>query len=181
MIPTPLRLPLAALFLALLAGMGGVAAALHMHGKAVAARQQAQRAWADAQASLEGLPQRIALVHAMRAHLPEQQRRGFAGQARRLDWISALSQTQRAFALQDVTWRLEPSRPTALAGLTATRMHLALAPMTPAELGTWLTRLDALGVGLFTVEQCDWMPAVPPPRMQCTLNWWTLQAEGSAR
>ena len=181
MIPTPLRVPLAALILALLAGLGGVAAALHMHGKAVAARQQAQRAWAEAQAALEGLPQRIALVHAWRAHLMEQQRRGFVGHPRRLDWASALAQTQRDIALESVTWRLEPSRPTALPGLTATRMHLDLAPMTPAELGAWLTRLDALGGGLFTVEQCDWMPAVPPPRMQCTLNWWTLQTEGVTR
>lgn len=181
MIPTELRSSLAVLILILVATAAAVGVALRMHAKAVVAGQQAEQAWAEAHAMLEGLPGRIALVRAMRGQHAELQRRGFVGNERRLDWISALAQTQRAFALQGVTWRLEPSRPTALPGLTATRMHLSLTPMEPSSLGRWLAHLDALGQGLFTVEHCEWTLAGLPQRMQCTLNWWTLKGGGSAR
>lgn len=181
MIPTELRSPLAALILILLAGAAVVGVALHMRGKALAARQQAEQAWADAHAMLDQLPKRIELVRAAKERHTELQRRGFLGNERRLDWISALAQTQREFALQNVTWRLEPSRSTVLPGLTATRMHLSLTPMEPARLGGWLARLEGLGQGLFTVEQCDWTLAGAPQSMQCVLNWWTLKAGGGAR
>lgn len=181
MIPTELRSPLAALILILLAGTAAVGVALHLHGEAVAARQQAERQWAEAHTRLDQLPQRIALVRTLGRHYADLQRRGFVGEARRLDWISALARAQRELELQAVTWRLEPSRPTALPGLTATRMHLSLAPMDPARLGVWLARLDSPGQGLFTVEACDWTLAERPQRMQCTLNWWTWNGGGSAR
>jgi len=179
MIPTELRPPLTALILSLVAGAAAVGAALQLRSEAAAARQQAQRAWTEAHATLERLPKRIALIRTMGERYDELQRRGFMGNERRLDWISALAQTQRAFVLQGVTWRLEPSRPTALPGLSATRMHLSLTPMDPERLGAWLASLDALGQGLFTVEQCDWTPTGPPQRMQCTLNWWTWKGVGS--
>ena len=181
MIPTELRSTLAALILVLLAGAAVLGVALHLHDKAVAARQQAEQAWAEAHAMLEQLPKRIDLVRTMSGQHAELQRRGFVGQERRLDWISALARTQREFALQAVAWRLEPGRPTALPGLTATRMHLDLSPMEPASLSTWLARLDGLGQGLFTVEQCDWSLVGGPQRMQCVLNWWTLHARGGAQ
>jgi hypothetical protein len=179
MIPTELRAPLAVLFLTLLTGSAAVGMALHVRGKAVAARQEAERAWTDAQARLERLPQRIALVRAMGGQPAELQRLGFVGSERRLDWISALAQTQQAFALHAVTWRLEPSRPTALPGLGVTRMHLSLTPMDPVQLGRWLAHLEGLGAGLYTVGQCDWALG-EPPSMQCTLDWWNLKADGGA-
>lgn len=181
MIPAELRSPLAALILILIASAAAVAVTLHLHGKAVVARQQAEREWADAHALIERLPKRIALVRGMGEQYAALQQRGFVGKERRLDWISALAQTQREFELQAVTWRLEPSRSTALPGLTATRMHLSLTPMDPSSLGAWLARLEGLGQGLFTVEQCDWSLAEQPQRMQCTLNWWTWTGGGSAQ
>jgi hypothetical protein len=177
MIPTGLRPALAALILILIGGAAAMGVALHIHDSAAAARQQAERDLADARAALERLPQRIALVRAMDGQHAELRRRGFVGNERRLDWVSALAQTQRVFALQGVGWRLEPSRPTSLPGLSVTRMHLSLTPMEPAGLGAWLAHMDGLGLGLFTVEQCEWVLAGPPQGMQCVLDWWALNPD----
>lgn len=181
MIPSELRTPLMVLILILLAGTAAVGVALHLHGKAVAARQQSQRASAEAHALLEQLPGRLARVRAMAEQHADMQRCGFLGNERRLDWISAVARLQAQTGLETLVWRLEPSRPGGLTGLTVTPMHLTLSPMDPARLGVWLARLDALDQGVFTVEQCDWSLADRPQGMQCVLNWWTWNAGGPAR
>ncbi len=170
MIPAALRPSLGVLALA--GGLAVLGITLHLHTQAAARMEQARAEWQNARARLAVLPQRLAEIETMRAHLPELRQRGFFGPERRLDLVSALARAQDGMGLKRLGWRLEAGRPVQTPGLTASPMAVELAPMDPQRLATWLDRLDGLGAGTFSVDRCDWSPG-EEARMQCQLTWWT--------
>lgn len=177
MIPPALQTPVARLALVLGGAFSLILAAWLWQRAATAEHQAASARLAEIRGRLALLPERLARLRNEGDPRAMLRARGFIGAADRLAWISALARLQAAMPLTQLAWQVEPSRPGALPGLTATAMQLDLAPMDPSRLRVWLDALDRQGVGVYSVDRCDWTPAAQTPRMQCRLIWWTWQDE----
>lgn len=178
MIPPALRRPVARLALALGVALSLILAAWLWQRAAATEHQSASAQLAEIRGRLAQLPERLVRLRDEGDPRADLRTRGFVGTGDRLAWISALARLQAAMPLTQLAWQVEPGRPGALPGLTATAMQLDLAPMDPQRLRAWLDALDRQAVGVYSVEHCDWTPAAQTPRMQCRLIWWTWQGTG---
>lgn len=173
--PSPLRLPLASLILALVLGVLSYGVTRQLRHEAAVERTRAEQEWRAASADLASMPARIELVKGAAALHADLRRRGFLGPERRLEWLSALARVQAGMGLDSLTWRLGPRAPDPRQpGLGSSSLEIRAAPLDTAGLGTFLTRLAAESPGLFTARRCTLIGAHGGGQAECVLDWWTL-------
>jgi len=193
----PLRIPIAALVVAVALGWAIVSYTKHdleearrrlgtWTGALQEARDRFQRSDEEKATILKYLPTYTAL-----------QQQGFVGTERRLEWVEALRAADRKAGLHGVQYKIEPQESSlhpAVSGTIAQRlrrstMRLTLGVTHEADLLEFMDVLKEQGVGVFSVNSCA-LSALqigqPEPgkanlSAECEIDWLTVAARQEPR
>lgn len=184
-----LKVPLTLFVVALLLALAGAGWSQHQSAQAVAARDAARSAVADARLQLLRARQQQQLVAGHLAAYRTLAARGFVGPETRLAWIEAVQLANRDAGLYGLEYRLAPRQPERARGLPLgyTAMTLTLPLLVETDLPRFLTAVRARAPGLVRVRGCRLtrlsdapFQAVNQPLLQaeCELRWYTLALPG---
>jgi hypothetical protein len=194
---SPLRIPLAALVIAVALGWAIV-------GYSKRDLEEAQRRLGTWTSELQEARNRFQRSDEEKAtilkYLPDYaalQRQGFVGTERRLEWVEALRAADRKAGLHGVQYMIEPQESSlhpAVGGTIAQRLRRSTMRLTLGitHEGDLLEFMDALrdqGVGVFSVKSCTVSPVrtgQPEPgkanlNAECEIDWLTIGASEEPR
>ncbi|WP_256077130.1 hypothetical protein [Massilia sp. YIM B04103] len=190
------RIRKAALTFAATTGLAVAAVALSYWYKqeALDVETRAQRARNDAHSRLTYAETEKEEIRRFQPAFLELQRRGLAGEERRLDWVESIRQIQEQRRLLPLTYQIDPQQPYRLEQplptgdyqLRGSRMKLHMDLLHEMDLFNFLA--DLRQRGYFAVQDCSLRrtaaatSGVQSPALtgDCTLNWLTLTPQPAA-